>query len=295
MSKLIISDEIDQRILQKNNNTLSYLRIADLELFIIAAHMKNLTKAAAFHNLSQSAASTAIQRVETALGISLCSHKKRRFSLTRQAEILFPRLENWVKQLRELIIPKEQVPIRFVTTHAIAQIATPALLEIDNIEFGHMRPDQAYEAVIHGKADLALVLDNAPWKGVITAEIGKGNFQLYSRNKNVSKKPVLLPENQMEVLFLQQSWQQIYNYSLPVKTRISSWSLIADICSNSDEVGFLPDFLAVKFNLYPVLWQPDTYQYRILGIHKKIDKQLQACFDILLEKLQDVFSIASHP
>jgi len=180
MDKLIISDEIHQSRFHKKESKLSYLRIADLELFITAAHMKNLGKAAAFHNLSQSAASTAIQRVELALDISLCSHLKRRFSLTRKGEIIFPRLENWVKQLRKLIIPSEKVPIRFFTTHAIAQIVIPALLEIDNIEFGHMRPDQAYEAIIHGKADIALVLDNAPWRGIITTEIGKGRFQLYS-------------------------------------------------------------------------------------------------------------------
>ncbi len=292
MNKLIISDKIAQSKFHKSENKLNYLRVADLELFITAAHMKNLGKAAAFHNLSQSAASTVIQRVEAALDISLCSHKKRRFSLTRKGEFLFPRLENWVKQLQELISHKEQEPIRFFTTHAIAQIAIPTLLEIDNIEFGHMRPDRAYEAIIHGKADIALVLDNAPWKGVVSTEIGKGSFQLYSRNKNVLKKPVLLPENQMEVLFLQQSWQKLYNYFLPVKARISSWSLIADICANTDEVGFLPDFLAVKFNLHPVLWQPDIYQYRILAIQKEVDKLLQERFDILLEKLQNVFTIS---
>jgi len=98
----------------------------------------------------------------------------------------------------------------------------------------------------------------------------------------------------MEVLFLQQSWQQLYNYFLPVKARIASWSLIADICAKSDEVGFLPDFLAVKFNLKPVLWQPDTYQYRILGIQKGINEQLQERVDILLEKLKNVFTISHN-
>ncbi|MBN2479828.1 MAG: LysR family transcriptional regulator [Parachlamydiales bacterium] len=292
MNKLKISDQIQKSELEKIESKLSCLRIADLELFITAAYMKNLGKAAIFHNLSQSAASTAIQRVEYALGLLLCSHEKRKFSLTRRAEILLPRFENWVKQLRELIMFKQQVPIRIFTTHAIAQIATPALLEIGNIEFGHMRPDQAYEAIIHGKADLAIVLDNAPWKGVVTTEIGKGNFQLYSKNKNVCKKPVIIPENQMEGLFLQQSWLQKYNHTLPVKARISSWSLIADICANSDEVGFLPDFLAMKFNLHAVLWQPDTYKYRILGIHKEIEKLQKERFDVIIKKLKNVFTNA---
>jgi len=36
------------------------LRIADLELFITAAQLKNLSKAALFHHISQSAASAAL-------------------------------------------------------------------------------------------------------------------------------------------------------------------------------------------------------------------------------------------
>lgn len=285
------SQLIEEQLLQKLENSLKNLRIADVELFITAAHMKNLGKSASFHHLSQSAASTAIQRVEAAFGVALCTHEKRQFRLTREGQILFPRLENWIKQLRDLIISKDQIPLRLVTTHAIAQIAVPALLSIDNIDFKHMRPDHAYAAILHDEADMALVLDNAPWKGVIAAEVGKGNFQLYSSDREASLKPVLLPEDQMEVLSLQQSWQQVHGYSIPVKARIPSWSLIANICAESKEIGFLPDFLARKFDLYPVLWQPVTSQYRVLAIYRNTGKYLQERFDQLLHELRRVFDL----
>jgi hypothetical protein len=129
-----------------------------------------------------------------------------------------------------------------VTTHAIAQIAVPTLLSIEKIDFKHLRPDRAYAAILRNEADIALVLDNAPWKGVIATEIGKGSFQLYSRKKNVPLQPILLPEDQMEVLSLQQAWIQKYSSDIPVKSRIPSWSLIGNICAASSEVGFLPDF-----------------------------------------------------
>ena len=54
-------------------NRLSHLRISDLELFITAAHLKSLSKAASFHNLSQRAARTAILRVEAAFERPLCT------------------------------------------------------------------------------------------------------------------------------------------------------------------------------------------------------------------------------
>ena len=270
--------------------SLKNLRIADVELFITAALMKNLGKSAKFHHLSQSAASTAIQRVEAAFGIPLCLHEKRQFRLTLQGQLLLPRLENWIKQLKDLAIPQDDISLRLVTTHAIAQIAVPALLSIEKIDFKHRRPDHAYAAVLRDEADIALVLDNAPWKGVIAAEIGKGYFQLYSREKLAQFRPVLLPEDQMEVLALQQSWQQTHGSPIPIKARIPSWSLIANICASSSEVGFLPDFLAKKFQLHPVLWQPAPSAYRVLAIYRSAGKPLQQRFDRLLRTLLAVFS-----
>ena len=193
--------------------------------------------------------------------------------------------------MRALISTSDQPSIRLVTTHAIAQIAVPSLLPLNKIEFKYMRPDLAYAALLQLDADMALVLDNSPWKGVVAAEVGRGAFQLYCRNKDSPLKPVLLPEDQMEVLFLQQTWLQVHKYPLPIKSRIPSWSLIGQICETTDEVGFLPDFLAKKYNLHPVLWQPTPSFYRILAIYRGGEVQLQERFDAILNQLCSVFSM----
>jgi DNA-binding transcriptional LysR family regulator len=286
-------ENLEEKFLQKVESSIKNLRIADLDLFITAAHLKNLGKAAEVHHLSQSAASTVIQRVEAAFGLPLSAHEKRQFRLTPTGLALLPRLENWVEQLRGLIGSKEKVPIRLAMTHAIAQIAVPALLSEDHFDFKYMRPDAAYTAILHDEADIALVPDNALWKGVVAAEIATGRFQLYARESNAPLKPILLPEDQMEVLSLKQSWQQAHGYSLPVKSRIPSWSLIATICSNSSEVGFLPDFLGKKCQLYPVLWQPVPSSYRLLAIYRSAGKQLQERFAPLISKLRTIFTFES--
>lgn len=283
---------LDESLSQKMEQSLKSLRIADVELYITATQMKNLGKSAIFHHLSQSAASAAIQRVESAFGMSLCTHEKRQFRLTYEGQLLLPRLENWMKQLKELAIPSAHIPIRLVTTHAIAQIAIPAVLSIENIDFHQMRPDHAYAAILRGEADIALVLDNAPWKGIIASEIGRGHFRLFSKEIDAPLSPVLLPEDQMEVLSLQQSWQQAHGQQLPIKARIPSWSLIASICSYSTEIGFLPDFLAKRFQLHPVLWQPDASPYRVLAIYRNTGKLLQGRYDRLLKELRSVFTIS---
>lgn len=268
---------------------LKNLRVADLELFIAAAHLKNLGQAAALNHLSQSAASTAIQRVETAFGMSLCHHEKRKFRLTREGELLLPRAENWLKHLRDTVATQELLPIRIATTHAIARVTIPAVLTMEPLELKLMRPDMAYGAVLRDEADIALVLDNAPWEGVIASEIGKGSFQLYSTKVDAPQAPVLLPEDQIEVLTLQQRWQQVYSQPLLVKARLPSWSLIADICSTSSEVGFLPDFLAIQPKLHPVSWQPTPSRYRILALYKGYGTVFQERVDKLLHQWKKLF------
>jgi DNA-binding transcriptional LysR family regulator len=74
--------------------SLQSLRIADLELFITAARLKSLGRAAEIHHLSQSAASTAIKRVETAFEKPLCTHERRQFCLTAEGK-LFLRVQSY--------------------------------------------------------------------------------------------------------------------------------------------------------------------------------------------------------
>ncbi|MBS0654167.1 MAG: LysR family transcriptional regulator, partial [Verrucomicrobia bacterium] len=208
------------------SRSLRNLRVADLELFIAAAHMQSLSKAAALHHMSQSAASTAIQRVEAAFDRPLCTHERSGFCLTKEGRELLSRSEQWLKMLHE-IASTEEYPLRFATTHAIARVFVPAILPHVRIEVQLMRPDAAYGALLRDEADVALVLDNAPWEGVVATEVGAGFFQLYSRKKRAPVGPALLPEDQIEVLALQQRWQEKYGSPLAVKMRLPSWSLIA--------------------------------------------------------------------
>lgn len=274
-----------------SGHPLRHLRIADVELFIAAAHFKNLGQAASLHHLSQSAASAAIQRVEQAFERPLCTHEKRHFRLTNEGQFLLPRAESWIRNLRETVASQDPLPIRFATTHAIARVAMPEILTLETIELQLMRPDNAYGAVLRNEADIALVLDNAPWEGVIATEIGKGSFQLYSAQLDAPQSAVLLPEDQIEVLALQQRWQQIYNQSLNVKARLPSWSLIADICSSSSEVGFLPDFLAKQCELHPVCWQPTPSRYRILALYRNKGNTFQRRLDTLITLWRKAFHV----
>jgi DNA-binding transcriptional LysR family regulator len=270
------------------SKTLRNLRIADLELFIAAAHLGSLSKAAALHHMSQSAASTAIQRVEAAFGRPLCTHEKRAFSLTKEGKQLLSRSEQWLRALHDIASDEGLTPIRLATTHAIARAVVPVILPHEHIEVQLMRPDIAYGALLRDEADVALVLDNALWEGVVATEVGSGFFQLYSRRKRVSVGPVLLPEDQIEVLTLQRRWQQKQGKALAVKARLPSWSLIADICSRSNEIGFLPDFLA-DVGMRPVSWQPEPSAYRVLALYRAPNRAFQGRLDAIVQLCKSAF------
>ncbi len=275
--------------------SLRHLRLADLELFITAAHMKNLSKAAVLHHLSQSAASAAIQRVELAFGRPLCLHEKRQFRLTHAGTTLIPRAEEWLKQFRETVAADIPRPIRLATTQAIARVIVPALIAIESIELHLLRPDLSYGAVLRDEADLALVPDNAVWDDVTSVDVGVGVFQLYATNAACPMGPILLPENQIEVLKFIQRWEKRYHTPPAIKARIPSWSLIADICAKSQDVGFLPEFLAKKVGLYPVSWQPAPSPYRLLALYRSSDDTFQRRLNILIDQCQAVFATPETP
>jgi DNA-binding transcriptional LysR family regulator len=250
------------------NNLLRHLRIADLELFITAMHMKSLSKAATIHHLSQSSASAVITRVEAAMGKQLCHHEKRQFRLTHEGNILLPKIEGWLKQFKETILTNAESPLRLVTTNAIARVILPLILPVESIELQLNRPDKAYAAIQNGTADIAIVPDNALWKDLSCTKIGQCYFGLYSSQVDAPLGPILLPEDQIEVLTFMQRWKNMYNEPVAIKARIPSWSLIADLLLASTDVGFLPSFLADNLGLHPVAWQPPVAKFRMLAMHR---------------------------
>lgn len=114
---------------REDGGALRDLRIADLELFITASHLKNLGQAALLHHLSQSAASTAICRVEKAFGKTFCTHEKRQFRLTPEGLQIVPKAEKWLKHLQENVATQELPPLRLATTHAIARVCISPFLK----------------------------------------------------------------------------------------------------------------------------------------------------------------------
>lgn len=254
-------------------SSLRHLRIADLELFLTAARLSSLGRAAALHHLSQSAASAAILRVEDAVGMPLCLHERRQFQLTEVGRSWIPRATECLQQLYRSL-SADGGPLRVVMPHSLARLGVPSIWGVaPGLHLTLRRPDESYEHILRGEADVALVLDNASWRGVHVEEIAQGFFHLVAREEVPHMQPVLLAEEQPESIALEEAWAQLYGAPLPIKARLPSWSLIADLCEGLPEVGFLPDFLRGKTQLKPVGWQPFPIPYRVLALFRKAPEQ----------------------
>jgi DNA-binding transcriptional LysR family regulator len=154
------------------------VRLLDIKLFTLAARYKNLTLASKKIHLSQSAASASIKKLESALGINLCCHKRSEFELTREGLHLLPILEQWLKDFDRIISGAENMPFRIATTHALATIVSTVSVDRPELELGLLRPDFAYESVILDRADIAIVLDNRSWSNLDSFELYSGEFGL---------------------------------------------------------------------------------------------------------------------
>lgn len=144
------------------------LNVHLLEQFVVLARTKNFTRAAEELNLSQSALSRAIQKLEEQLGQPLFERKPREVALTDHGELLLERSQQILKLMEDMFSELSESGrrgrIRLGTIPTIAPYFLPELLS----SFAKAHPDIAVivqedttENLIkrcsHGEIDLAIL------------------------------------------------------------------------------------------------------------------------------------------
>jgi LysR family hydrogen peroxide-inducible transcriptional activator len=144
------------------------LDFQSLEQFVVLARTKNFTRAAEELNLSQSALSRAVQKLEDQLGQPLCERKPREVVLTDLGELLLERAKKILKLVEdtfsEVAEASRRGRVRLGAIPTIAPYFLPRLLG----RFAEKHPDisvvvheDTTEALIkncsHGEVDLAIV------------------------------------------------------------------------------------------------------------------------------------------
>lgn len=266
----------------------SDLRISDLQIFYTAARLNGLGKSAIFHNISQSAASTAVQRVERSLKMNLCAHEKRIFELTPEGQNLLPKIKDFLEQARFLNLPENQ--FRVCMPYSIGSVCIPSLISMPEIHYLFERPDNGYAKILQNKAELAIVIDNYNWKDVLSSDVYFGFFSFFSKKTKISSTDsFLISREDREVENLKENYFKKKKKHLPVSMNITSWSVIAKVCEFSDQIGFLPDFVGKRHKLNEIDLDLVKIPYTVKILHNDIRMQFKQTFETVVNELKESF------
>lgn len=246
-----------------------HINLAYLKCFYDAALMGSISESARRNYVSQSAVSQAIAKLEIALGIPLCLHKKQQFKLTIEGEIVFERAKtvfSSIRQLRDALdqhYKRPKMPLHFVTTHSIGLSLLPNFLtdfkktfpDIEiHFQFGGITQIKGW--LKQGIAEFALVLESSHVSEYQQAFIYEGKFSLY-KHKEEEKPPELLGayvehKEGMMVSEFQAAYRDLRGKEIPICAELNSWEFIARTMETSHGYGLIPDMITLN-GRYPFL------------------------------------------
>ncbi|MBV9405051.1 MAG: LysR family transcriptional regulator [Acidobacteriaceae bacterium] len=134
------------------------------------AHFRNLSKAAKLHEISQSAASQALQELERGLGTPLFDRSTRPLSITPAGKLYLEYCRDVLRRHEEFEASLERLTKETSGTARLAAIYSVGLSEMAEIEerfsarfpqgqlqVQYLRPERVWEAVAEDQADLGLM------------------------------------------------------------------------------------------------------------------------------------------
>ncbi|MBV9405601.1 MAG: LysR family transcriptional regulator, partial [Acidobacteriaceae bacterium] len=146
------------------------MTLANLRLIRDIAHFRNLSKAAKLHEISQSAASQALQEVERELGTSLFDRSTRPLAITPAGKLYLEYCRDVLRRHEEFEASLERLTKETSGTARLAAIYSVGLSEMAEIEerfsarfpqgqlqVQYLRPERVWEAVAEDQADLGLM------------------------------------------------------------------------------------------------------------------------------------------
>lgn len=280
------------------------INIAYLKCFYDAALMGSVSESARRNHVSQSAVSQAIAKLEKALGVPLCLHKKQQFKLTIEGEIVFERAKavfSSIRQLRDTLDQHDKrpkMPLYFVTTHSIGLAILPNFIS----DFKRVYPDieihfqfggltQIKGWLKQGIAEFALLLHNPYVAEYQQTCLYTGKFSLYKHKKE--KRPLNLigayveHREGMMVPEFQTAYMALHHRELLICAELNSWEFIARTMETSQGYGLIPDLVTLN-KRYPFLLPlPEpALPYTLCAVFSKGD-QLSYSAQVFLNGLKE--------
>lgn len=235
------------------------LNFYHLKYFLDAVRLGSISSSAKTNNMSQSAISQAITKLEKELGCLLLSHLPKKFKLTDDGQQLYTiakELFSKIKEAEEGFFSNQQRHIRFGCSHSIATAFFPTLLTQCKKDMPNVRINcrienggAIVESVKKGIYDFGILLDIDDLSPFDIEEVYHGAFRLYTSKKY--KQDYDLPfmldsEERPETNLLKKAYKRKYGKELPVLIEVSSWEIIADLAEKGLGIAFIPDYVALN-------------------------------------------------
>lgn len=165
------------------------MRLRYIELFHAVLSTGSLTGAANLLNVSQPAASKALQQAESHLGFPLFSRVRGRLQPTQQALLMRHQIDKLMRDLYDLrrlavnITRPETHPLRVTSTPALAQVLLPdAIAQIGKaypdtvIELATQHSAVMCESLLLREADIGLTLQDISHHSLVQEPLCRGNI-----------------------------------------------------------------------------------------------------------------------
>ncbi len=146
------------------------VNLRNTEIFCDIATYRSFSKAAMARQISQPAASQALQQLEDEIGVTLVDRSKRPIELTAAGSIYFERCQKWLLDYREIEDAVHTFSGRVVGKVRVASIYSVGLLQMSyyvnrlkeefpditlQLDYGH--PEAIYSQLLRDEIDLGIV------------------------------------------------------------------------------------------------------------------------------------------
>lgn len=267
------------------------MRLRYVELFHAVLSTGSLTGAAALLNISQPAASKALQHAERQLGFDLFSRVRGRLQPTQEALLLRGRVEKIMQELHDLermtanLARPESFPLRVTCTPTLAQTlvpdATRLLREIlpgTTAELSTLHSAEMCESLVLHETDIGLTLQDAAHHGLRHEPLCQGRVMViappgwWSASELSKPLPVSALANQPMIgIAVQDALGRLLQSHLTQVTpepRISVWvqtyQLAHALVAQGQGLALVDPFTAVQCNGETVQTRPLKLQLDVV-------------------------------
>jgi len=170
---------------QKRWKTVNLVSLEGLKIFCDVVREKSFSRGASMNGVSQSAASQAVLQIEKRLGVPLIDRSKRPLALTDEGRVYY-------EECRQIVDRYLATEARIRSDHSdtvtrvnVASIYSVVLYDMNRyvqrfsaqhpqyqVRFKYVHPDEVYDSVLNGQADLGLIsfphtrreIEIIPWR-----------------------------------------------------------------------------------------------------------------------------------